>query len=194
MSDDRLARTFDAIDAANARDPNTETVGGETVPKELAYSRRMTEWLDRLAPDAPETLRIAARAQHIERWKSARADYPEGKKGYKLWRFELARMHAERTGEIMRQAGYGDAEIGRVQALLRKDKLRTDPEVQLLEDVICVVFLESYFGDFARKHDEAKIVDILRKTWAKMTPRGHKAALSLEMPAEARRLVEKALA
>ncbi len=190
---DRLNDAIARIDAANAEDPNREFVDGATRPKEVVYSERMTGWLDRLAPEASEALRIAARAQHIERWTIPRAEFPDGREGYFRWRTTLAKFHAERTAGILADAGYEADVIDRVKGLLRKHRLKTDPEVQMLEDVACLVFLESYFADFAKQHDEAKVIGILQKTWAKMSPVGHDAALALDMPAEARALVEKAL-
>jgi hypothetical protein len=192
-SPDRLARALAAIDAANRADPNMDTQDGAARPAALVYSERMSAWLERIAPDASEALRIAARAQHIERWTVPRASYPMTREGYLRWRTELGKFHAQRAGEIMRAAGYDEAEAARAGALIRKQRLKRDPEAQTLEDVICLVFLENYFADFASKHDDAKIVDILRKTWAKMSPRGHEAALALPMPERARALVERAL-
>jgi len=187
--DDAIAR----IDAANAEDPNREFVDGAARPKEVVYAERMTGWLEKLAPEASEALRIAARAQHIERWTMPRAEFPDGREGYLRWRTTLAKFHAERTAGIIAEAGYEADVIDRVKGLLRKHRLKTDPEVQMLEDVACLVFLESYFADFSKRHDEAKVIGILQKTWAKMSPKGHDAALALDMPAEARALVEKAL-
>lgn len=190
--DDAIAR----IDEANAADPNFETFEGRAWPKELLYGQRMSAWLDRIAPNASEALRLAARAQHIERWHIPRKDYADGKKGYHLWRTTLYRFHAERAGKILAAVGYDPETIERVGALLQKKHLRSDLEAQTIEDAACLVFLENYFADFAVKHDEAKIIDIVRKTWAKMSPNGHAAALDLagQLPAEARRLVEAALA
>lgn len=191
---ERLARALAAIDAANGADPTQETQDGAARPAALIYSERMSEWLERIEPDASEVLRIAARAQHIERWTVPRASYPMDREGYLRWRTELGKYHAQRAGEIMRAAGYDESEASRVGQLIRKQRLKRDPEAQTLEDVICLVFLENYFADFATKHDDAKIIDILRKTWAKMSPRGHAAALELPMPERARALVERALA
>jgi hypothetical protein len=190
--DEAIAR----IDAANAADPNRESHGGKSLPKELLYAHRMSAWLDRLAPDASEALRLAARAQHIERWHIPRANHDAGKKGYHLWRTTLYRYHAERAGAILADAGYDAATIERVGALLQKKHLRSDPEAQTLEDAACLVFLENHFAEFAQRYDAEKIVDIVRKTWAKMSPNGHRAALGLvgSLPDDARRLVEQAVA
>ncbi len=187
--DDAIAR----IDAANAEDPNREFVDGAARPVALVYAERMTGWLERLAPDASEALRIAARAQHIERWTMPRAEFPDGREGYFRWRTTLAKFHAERTAGIIAEAGYETDVIDRVKGLLRKHRLKTDAEVQMLEDVACLVFLESYFAEFSTQHDEEKVIGILQKTWAKMSPKGHDAALALDMSADARILVEKAL-
>ena len=183
------------FDAANSEDPNREVFGGQEYPKELLYARRMTEWLERLAPDASESVRLAARSQHLRRWTIPRSEYPMDRRGYLRWRTALKKYHAETAADILREVGYEEETIARVGALLRKEGLTHDPEMQLLEDVICLVFLESYFSDFSRKHDEAKILDILRKTWAKMTPRGHAAALALAatLPLDDRALIRKAL-
>jgi hypothetical protein len=195
---DRLEATLDRIDQVNRDDPRREidAATGDDVAVELLYGWRMSERLARLAPDAPETLRVAARAQHIARWRIPRDSYPEGRTGYKQWRSELARAHADQAGAIMAEVGYDDASISRVRDLLVKKGLKRDPEVQLLEDVACLVFLEHYFADFARKHERAKLVDIVQKTWKKMSERGHQAALELagRLPAELRSILDEALA
>jgi hypothetical protein len=193
VTDERLDAAFARIDEANAQDPNLERLDGQDFPKELLYGRRMSATLAMFAPEADDAVKLAARAQHVQRWKIPRSDFPMDRKGYLAWRQKLYGMHAELAGEILREVGYDDATITRVGTLLRKKGLKTDPDVQLLEDVICLVFLEHYFADFSVKHDDAKVIDILRKTWAKMSPRGHEAALALPM-GEERRLVERALA
>jgi Domain of unknown function (DUF4202) len=157
------------------------------------YARRMTKWLGKLYPDASEALRLAARSQHIRRWEIPRNSFPMDRAGYHRWRTTLYTFHADVAEKILREVGYDDATIGRVRSLLRKERLKADPDVQALEDVICLVFLENYFADFAPKHDEEKVIVILRRTWAKMSEKGHAAALALELPKAARRLVERAL-
>lgn len=194
MSDARFAAALAAIDAANAEDPGHEAVAGKRVPKELAYARRMTAWLGRLEPEASEALRLAIRAQHIRRWTVPRDGYPMDRQGYHRWRTALARFHAETAGAILQKAGYDAATIERVGSLIRKERLKSDPEAQTLEDVACLVFLENYLADFAGKHDEAKVVDILRKTWRKMSKRGQEAALTLDLKPAGRRVLDRALA
>lgn len=190
----RFDRAIRLIDEANAADPNHVTVDGAARPAELVYTERMTAALERFDPDASEHLKIAARGQHIERWTSPRKDYDDGRIGYLKWRKELKDYHAKRLGEIMAEAGYGADDIARVQSLVKKERMKQDVEAQTLEDVVCLVFLEGYFADFAKKHEDGKVVDILRKTWPKMSDRGRAAALNLNMPDDARRLVEQALA
>ncbi len=191
---ERLDRALAAIDAANSKDPVSEDSDGRSWPRALLYGRRMSEQLARFEPQASVALRIAARAQHIERWTIPRSDYPMDRQGYHRWRRTLAAFHAERTGEILAQIGYPSDLIARVQSLLRKEKLKTDPETRTLEDVICLVFLHYYLFDFSRPHEESKVIGILQKTWGKMSPRGQEAALELPLAPEVRRLVGKALA
>jgi hypothetical protein len=188
--DDAIAQ----IDAANAHDPNTETFDGKIFPKEVLYSQRMTVWMDRVSPDAKEFMKIAARAQHICRWEIPRTDYPMGKKGYHHWRTTLYRHHADKAAEIMLNCGYDDETTEQMRQLLLRRNLRSSADMQTLEDVICLVFLENYFIDFSRKHDEEKMIGIIQRTWAKMSPNGHEIALSLDLPDEALDLVKKALA
>ena len=190
---ERLHEAFTRFDAANSEDPNTERVDGQERPKELVYAERMTRWLDHLEPDASEALRLAARAQHLKRWVIPRSDFPEGREGYHRWRTTLYGFHADEAAKILREVGYGDETVERVESLLQKKRLKLEPECQTLEDVICLVFLEDYFSDFAKQHDEEKLIGILRRTWKKMSPRGHEAALGLDLPAEARGLVARAL-
>ena len=190
---ERFNAAIARFDAANAEDPMTELFQGASYPKELLYAQRMTTWLDKLAPDASEALRLAVRCQHIRRWTIPRHTYAMDRTGYLRWRTTLAKFHADTAAAILREVDYDDATIRRVQTLLRKESLKRDPEVQCLEDVICLVFLENYLAEFATQHDEAKIIDILQKTWKKMSAHGHEVALTLPMSPEAYRLVEQAL-
>jgi Domain of unknown function (DUF4202) len=185
----RLARVLEAIDAANARDPHLEhdTGTGSPAPAALLYGRRMSATLDAFAPSASEALAIAARGQHIERWTSPRGSYPVGRVGYLRWRTDLKAYHARRLAEIMAAQGYDEAMIARVGALVRKERLKQDPEAQTLEDVACLVFLKHYLPDFAAGKaevpvDEDKLADILAKTWHKMSPNGQAAAAALPLP------------
>jgi len=193
-TDKKLSNALAGIDAANAADPNDETVGGTSRPAALVYSERMTRWLERIAPDASDVLRIAVRAQHIERWTMPRKSYPMDREGYLRWRTDLAKFHAARAGAIMQTAGYDADALKRVETLIRKRGIKRDPEVQTLEDVACLVFLESYFADFSSQHDDEKVVSIVAKTWAKMSDAGHAAALTIDIPGRAKALVERALA
>ena len=189
----QLSKTLAAFDAANAQDPNTELVDGIAVAKELVYGQRMSAKLDSFYPEASTVLQLAARSQHICRWKIPRSDYPMDRQGYKRWRLDLAAFHGETAGEILAANGYNNDTIQRVKDLLLKRSLKRDEEVQTLEDVICLVFLEYYMEDFATKHDEAKLIDILQKTWNKMSGKGHEAALKLPLSESILALVGKAL-
>lgn len=166
----RFEAALAAIDAYNAADPK-----GEAIP----YAERMTAWIDRLEPSASEALRLAARAQHIGRWTVPRNRYPEGLPGYSRWRRDLGRFHAETAGKIMKEAGYDTAAIERVGSLIRKEGLGRDAETQALEDAACLVFLETGFDDFSRRHPDDKVVDIVAKTWRKMGSKGRALALEL---------------
>ena len=186
MGDDRhqFDLAIEKFDAANAQDPKSA---------ELLYAQRMTAWLDRLYPTASQPLRLACRAQHIRRWEIPRSSFPMDRAGYHRWRTRLYTLHADTAEKILREVEFDDTTIERVRSLLMKKRLKADPETQALEDVACLVFLESYFTDFAAKHDEQKIIGILRKTWAKMSDTGRAAALTLKLPSDAQRLVKAAL-
>ncbi|HWV16083.1 MAG TPA: DUF4202 domain-containing protein [Cellvibrio sp.] len=189
----QLSSTLAAFDAANAQDPNLEMVDGQALAKELIYALRMSEKLQSFCPDASVELQLAARSQHICRWKIPRSNYPMDRQGYKRWRLELAAFHGETAGGIMADNGYGEGAIERVKDLLLKRSLKRDQEVQTLEDVVCLVFLEFYMEDFASKHDEEKLIDIIQKTWNKMSEKGHEAALKLPLSQAILTLVGKAL-
>jgi hypothetical protein len=180
----RLEAVLAAVDAANALDPARAA---------LLYGRRMSEKLAAYATDASEALRIAARAQHIERWQIPRATYPQDRIGYLKWRKDLQKHHAARTAAIMQGAGYDAGTIARVGKLLRKEGLKQDQEVQELEDVVCFVFLEFEAPDFIAKHDDAKVRDILAKTAKKMSPRGLAAASRLALDPRLSRLLREVL-
>ena len=190
---ERFRLAMERIDSANAADPNLVFEGASQVPAEVLYSRRMTAWLEKLYPQASEALHLAARAQHIRRWEVPRSSYPMDRVGYHRWRTGLYSFHADAAAKILSDVGYDDATIQRVRSMLKKERLKADPETQALEDVICVVFLENYFAEFAAKHDEEKVIVILRRTWAKMSVLGREAALKLPMPPEAAALVGRAL-
>jgi hypothetical protein len=187
----RFAAAVAAIDAANARDPNQVEVAGLREPAELVYGRRMSAALARLAPQASEPLRIAARGQHIERWQTPRTGYPAGRAGYLTWRRDLKDFHARRVGQIMAALEFPATDIARVASLIQKERLKADPEAQTLEDTACVVFLEHYISAFAAKTEDAKLADILAKTWDKMSAAGHLRALELDLSPKIVRLLER---
>ncbi len=184
-------RAIAAIDAAHAEDPDKDISG---VPKELLYAQRMSAWLAKLVPQASEALQLAVRCQHLRRWAIPRASFPEGKVGYLRWRKEESLAHAALAGELLAQAGYDAGAVKRVQSLVKKERIKHDAEAQALEDVTCLVFLEYEFAPFAAKHPDDKVVDILRKTWPKMSPLGQREALGLQLAARLRAIVGKALA
>lgn len=190
----RLRSAFARIDAVNAEDPRTRAHDGSEVPQELLYARRMSATLDRFEPGASDALRLAVRAQHVARWRIPRGEYPGGKAGYKAWRTRLMGLHAEIADGILREVGYDEAIRERVGRLLRKQGIKRDSEVQTLEDVACLVFLEYYFDEFAAKHEDEKLVEILEKTLVKMSDRGRAAALTIDMGERARSLIARAVA
>ena len=194
MTETRIAAVFRAIDQANAEDPNQEQDGDNTYPKEVLYAQRMSAWLQRLQPQANEPLRIAAHAQHIRRWEIPRDEFKTGLAGYLRWRKQLYQFHADQTEALMRPLAYPEEDIQRVRQLLLKDPKDDSDEAQTLEDVACLVFLDHYFAPFAAKHDDSKVVDIVRKTWHKMSPQAHQAALALNYPEPLLALIETALA
>jgi hypothetical protein len=191
---DRFAATIGRFDAANEQDPHRQ----QGQPAELVYAQRMTEMLERFAPDAPEPVRLAVRAQHIERWKTPRSSYPEGRAGYLAWRADLYEIHARRAAHILAEAGYEEAVIQRVADAIAKRNLKSNPDAQAVEDIAALVFLEHYLADFAARHpdyDEAKWTGILRKTWRKMSPAAREFALGgdLELPPTLAPLIARAL-
>jgi hypothetical protein len=190
----RFERVIAAIDAVNAEDPNIVEVNGQQIPGELIYGRRMSETLARMDSSPSECLRIAARGQHIERWKVPRKTYPAERGGYLSWRKHQRDLQAKRLGVIMAAAEYGTGDIERVGALIRKERLKVDHEAQMLEDVICVMFFEYYLESFMAKVEEQKLADILAKTWQRMSEHGHRHALKLNLPPAVLRLLSQGIA
>ncbi len=193
MSSD-AAKKFEAairrFDEENGRDPNIEN--GQ--PRELLYATRLTNWVLRLSPNASEALRLAARCQHLCRWEIPRASYPMTRPGYLKWRADLKKFHAQRAGEILREVGYDDETIRRVQDLNLKKNFPADPESRLLEDALCLVFLEFQCADLAAKTDDDKMVNALKKSWEKMTEAARTEALKLNYSPREKELIQKALA
>ncbi|TAJ80620.1 MAG: DUF4202 domain-containing protein [Gallionellaceae bacterium] len=190
--------TIAAFDRANAEDPNKEIFNGKEYPKELLYAQRMTEMQERYAPAASEAVQLAVRAQHIRRWKIPRSDYAMDKPGYMLWRTTLYKYHAQTAGKLMREAGYADEMATRVETIVSKKGLKTNPETQMMEDIVGLVFIEHYMLAFAGQHpdyDAAKWIVIIRKTWNKMSPRAHEFALAgkIKLPEALLPLILKAV-
>ena len=193
MKPTRFETAIALIDKANSEDINTFEVAGINYPKELLYSQRMTRKLLQFEPNASKALQIAARAQHICRWKIARDEYPMDRVGYLKWRETLKKMHGDLTADILRQVGYDDQFTDRVKAIILKKLMKKNEESQTLEDTICLVFLDYYFEEFAAKHNDEKIIDILKKTWVKMSDKGHEAALKLPFSEKSLALVKQAI-
>ena len=192
-SSERFNKAIAEFDLLNAQDPNHRTVDGEDVPFELFFANKMTEWVFRLNSNASEIVKLAARCQHICRWEHPRSGYPEGRVGYLAWRKDLKTFHATKSAEVLRKVGYDEDTIERVRAINLKKDLGRDPDVQLIEDALCLVFLDNQFDDLIAKTPEEKMLNILQKTWGKMSDGAHEQALALELSAEASGLLSKAL-
>lgn len=193
MTNTKFQQASEWIDAENAQDPNVEIQESLSFPKELLYSNRMYAKLMDFQPNASEEVQIAAKAQHICRWKIARESFPMDRVGYLKWREELKKFHAKTTATILEKAGYNEEFIARVSFLIEKKLLKKDEETQLLEDVICLVFLEYYLAPFVEKHDTEKLKNIILKTWNKMSEKGHQAALQINYSPENLQLIKDAL-
>lgn len=179
---ERFNNTIASFDAINAKDPNQQTINGVDRPKELLYAERLSEILSRYAPKASETLKLAARAQHIQRWISPRSDYPMTKPGYMQWRGNLKKHHANVASKIMQEQGYDEDTTQQVVSLLKKENLHSNADMQILEDVIVLAFLEYDLDAFVQKYSdypEEKLLTILRKSYLKMSEKGRAAALTL---------------
>jgi len=187
-------QTIDAIDALHAEDPRTTTLAdGTLIPQELAYAQRMSDWLDRVHDAPDDVLRLSVRAQHLQRWLVKREEYPEGRVGYLTWRRDQGVRAGTTTAQLMQDAGYSVEQANRAAAIIGKKGLGRDPDVQALEDCACLVFLENYFADFARKIEHDHMVRIVQMTWRKMSPRAHALALKLPMSDASLALVKEAL-
>jgi hypothetical protein len=189
---ERFARAVAEIDRANADDPNRIMVRGELRPKELAHAELVTEWVRRLDPEPSEALLLAARAHHIRRWMSPRSSYPTGRVGYLRWRRELHQFHADEVGQILQRTGYDDETIERVQRIVAKRDLGKDSEAQVLEDALCLVFIETQFDDVRRRLDREKMLDVVRKTLRKMSDEAIGLAATIDIAEEDRALILEA--
>lgn len=197
-SESSLSGRFEAalrrFDELNAADPNLELVDGRQEPRELLYARRLTKWVLKLSPNASEALRLAARCQHLCRWTKPRDSYPMTRAGYLRWREDLKKFHAQKAGAVLLEIGYDDATIYRVQALNLKEDFPNDPECRVLEDALCLVFLEFQFAALTEKTSEDKMINALVKAWNKMTPNARAEASKLNYAPREKALLEKALA
>lgn len=193
MNEARFQAAVAAFDAENAADPNHRDVNGVARPRELVDAERLARWVERVAPDAPEALRLAARCQHLKRWAIPRADYPEGRVGYLKWRTALGRFHADEAARVLAAVGYDEETIERVRRINTKQGLRSDPLVQAMEDALCLAFLEHELPEFSKRHSPGKVVGILAKSWKKMSARGRELARGLELGEDARELIALAV-
>ena len=193
MISDRFEKAITTFDAYNLNDPHQEEFEGKLVSKEVLYAQRMSQRLNDFYPAAPEYLKLAAHCQHIGRWEIPRESYPMDKKGYLQWRNVLKSHHAKLAEQILLSCRYDDATIEKVKFLLQKKELFTNPDTKVLEDVICLVFIEHYLEDFASKHEPPKVVDILQKTLKKMSPRAIEEAAKIPVSEKIKILIHQAL-
>ena len=193
MSTENFEKALKEIDRFNSQDPRQEIIDGIAHPQELTYSKRLTEWLLKLDPQASEALRIAARGQHIGRWMLLRADYPADRSGYLRWREDLKAFHAEKVGGILRDVGCEEDFIRRVKFLILKNNIKEDTDAQTLEDALCLVFFETQFMDLMEKTPVDKMKTLVLKTWNKMGAKGREVALQMKLPLEEKRFLESTL-
>lgn len=193
IESEKFNKAIQLFDKANSLDPNKELFKGKEYSKELLYAERMTNKLNKFAPNSSEALQLTVRCQHICRWEIPRDSYEMNRVGYLTWRKDLKDFHAKKAAEILKQVGYDDQIIDDVEFLLLKKQLKKNADTQTLEDVVCLVFLEFYFAKFSEKYSEEKLIDIVQKTWGKMSEKGHKVALGLKLTESALALITKAL-
>jgi len=189
----RFAAAIERFDGENARDPNVVRADGAAGPRELVYAGWLTNWVLKLCPGGSEELRLAARCQHLCRWMVPRDSYPMTRAGYLKWREGLKHFHAQKAAEILRETGYPEEMIARVQNLNLKRNFPQDPESRVLEDALCLVFLERQFSELAAKTADDKMVNALRKAWAKMTLQGRSFGLKLPYGSREKALIDAAL-
>ena len=189
----RLLQAFELFDEYNKRSPEQVVWKDQAYPSEYFYAVELYNWVKKIQPDANEYLLLASRSQHIGRWEIPRSDYPEGRTGYLKWRSDLGKFHASKAGEILEQVGYTPEEIQRVQQIIQKLRLKLDDDVQVIENALCLVFLEFQYDDLILKLSEEKMINVLRKTWKKMSKAGHDAALQLQYSPQGSSLISKAL-
>jgi hypothetical protein len=189
----KLEQAFHLFDQYNQQDPEKISYQGSTYAAENFYALQLHTWVTKLDSAAGEALLLASRCQHIGRWEVPRETYPDGKAGYLKWRSDLGKYHAEKAENLLQQIGYDDATIQHVQHIVRKEDLRNDKEVQVIEDGLCLVFLEFQYEDFIQEHDDDKVIHILRRSWKKMSERGQKAATELSFSGRGKELLERAL-
>lgn len=193
INTNQLEQCYHAIDEINRLDPNLDAQA-HNAAKSLIYGQRMTNTLSNFMDDAPMVLSIACRAQHIQRWFIPRQDFPMGRTGYLNWRRKLAEHHADLGSKVMQANGFSEAQCLQLRKILTKQGIKSDPLVQALEDVACLVFIQYYFDDFCRQHNDEKIIRVLQKTWAKMSSKGHEAAAQLKLSTQGQKLINRALA
>lgn len=193
MTSARLRQALDRIDDINRADPHEIQVRGESRPKELTHAAMVSVWIERLRPNADDALRIAAHGHHVRRWAISRDEYPRGRRGYLRWRQALQELHAATLGDVMTEAGYDACDIERAQDLVRKKNLRRDPDVQALEDALCLVFLETQLGEFRTRQPDDRVAEILRKTWDKMSAEARALAVELDLAPDDRRFLQRVL-
>lgn len=193
MAQNRLLNAFELFDVYNKKDPNKITWEGELYPAEYFYATKLYDWVLKLQPEAGEALLLASRCQHIGRWEVPRDTYPQNKAGYLNWRSNLGRYHAQKAAQLLFEAGYSETEIEEVKTIVLKQQIKSDPRVQTIEDALCLVFLEFQYDEFIGKHENAKVIRILQKTWAKMSDAGHQAALGLKYSDKGLSLIKEAL-
>jgi hypothetical protein len=192
---ENLQEMYQKIDRINQQDPRVETVEGENVPKEWIYGLRMTNWLERLDPNANDAVKIAVRGQHIARWEIPRTKYPNGKSGYYQWRTRLYQFHGEKLAELMREVNCPEESIQQVQQILLKKDMKTNPDTQIVEDVAALVFLSFHLEAFAHRPDMTpeKVISIIRKTWGKMSDSARKMVKTIIFTKEIESILQKAL-
>jgi hypothetical protein len=189
----KIDTSIELFDAYNKQDPRKIVVNGAEYPYEYFYALQLHQWVNKLEPGAGDVLQLASRCQHIGRWQKPREEYPADRIGYLKWRTDLAKFHAEKAGELMDEAGLSEDIIKDVQNVILKKQLRSNHEVQVMENALCLVFLQFQYDDFLQKHDDETMIRILQKTWKKMTDPGREAALKLDYDGRGRELIHKAL-
>lgn len=193
ISDYQYHKAIIAIEQIHSKDITQEQHNGSLIPAEFLYGKRMLKTLELVSPESSYAMKLAVQCQHLQRWGVPRSSYTYDRRGYHEWRREVMKYQLEQTINLLSSISIDEIDIKWIAQVINAQENKADSNGLIIMDTACLVFLKWYMEPFAKKHESEKVLDILKKTFRKMSTDAQNLISKLDLPESSLQVLNQAI-